>query len=117
MPNAHRSTALLPIMLKKLRLATIRAHWQEVAEKAIREHWPPEHYLVELCQMELAVREERRLQRYLKEAKLLVGKNLSSFDFTAVEGVSKRSEEHTSELQSRGHLVCRLLLAKKENMS
>src|SRR5439155_26793024 len=28
-----------------------------------------------------------------------------------VDGV--RSEEHTSELQSRGHLVCRLLLEKK----
>src|SRR5690625_1244662 len=27
-----------------------------------------------------------------------------------------RSEEHTSELQSRGHLVCRLLLEKKKNM-
>src|SRR5207253_8455177 len=26
---------------------------------------------------------------------------------------SARSEEHTSELQSRGHLVCRLLLEKK----
>src|SRR5439155_11056023 len=26
---------------------------------------------------------------------------------------SIRSEEHTSELQSRGHLVCRLLLEKK----
>src|SRR5690625_7808341 len=26
-----------------------------------------------------------------------------------------RSEEHTSELQSRGHLVCRLLLDKKNN--
>src|SRR5690625_2536482 len=26
-----------------------------------------------------------------------------------------RSEEHTSELQSRGHLVCRLLLEKKKN--
>src|SRR5690625_5912626 len=25
----------------------------------------------------------------------------------------QRSEEHTSELQSRGHLVCRLLLEKK----
>src|SRR5690625_5637470 len=25
-----------------------------------------------------------------------------------------RSEEHTSELQSRGHLVCRLLLDKKK---
>src|SRR5439155_8864371 len=28
-------------------------------------------------------------------------------------GSSLRSEEHTSELQSRGHLVCRLLLEKK----
>src|SRR5690625_6784629 len=27
---------------------------------------------------------------------------------------AERSEEHTSELQSRGHLVCRLLLAKKK---
>src|SRR5207253_7686905 len=30
--------------------------------------------------------------------------------FDLVDG---RSEEHTSELQSRGHLVCRLLLEKK----
>src|SRR5439155_17132802 len=28
--------------------------------------------------------------------------------------VVMRSEEHTSELQSRGHLVCRLLLEKKK---
>src|SRR5690625_6676851 len=28
-------------------------------------------------------------------------------------GVDERSEEHTSELQSRGQLVCRLLLEKK----
>src|SRR5439155_25627208 len=30
--------------------------------------------------------------------------------------IIKRSEEHTSELQSRGHLVCRLLLEKKKIM-
>src|SRR5207253_10970362 len=29
-------------------------------------------------------------------------------------GPAERSEEHTSELQSRGHLVCRLLLEKKK---
>src|SRR5439155_20312938 len=29
------------------------------------------------------------------------------------ESSTTRSEEHTSELQSRGHLVCRLLLEKK----
>src|SRR2546422_5372587 len=32
-------------------------------------------------------------------------------------GASGRSEEHTSELQSRLHLVCRLLLEKKKDVS
>src|SRR5690625_6117552 len=39
----------------------------------------------------------------------LVGINI---DFLGPDMVL-RSEEHTSELQSRGHLVCRLLLEKK----
>src|SRR5690625_2222021 len=30
--------------------------------------------------------------------------------------IRKRSEEHTSELQSRGHLVCRLLLEKNKKL-
>src|SRR5690625_5343640 len=33
---------------------------------------------------------------------------------TKRSSMSGRSEEHTSELQSRGHLVCRLLLEKKK---
>ena len=33
----------------------------------------------------------------------------------AVVGIPARSEEHTSELQSRRNLVCRLLLEKKKN--
>src|SRR5690625_1903141 len=34
---------------------------------------------------------------------------------TAIDRMAQsRSEEHTSELQSRGHLVCRLLLEKKK---
>src|SRR5258708_15388362 len=32
------------------------------------------------------------------------------------EGLRYRSEEHTSELQSPDHLVCRLLLAKKKRV-
>src|SRR2546422_8377430 len=32
----------------------------------------------------------------------------------SASGPSRRSEEHTSELQSRLHLVCRLLLEKKK---
>src|SRR5437870_6366800 len=39
----------------------------------------------------------------------------SSFPTKATSGYGEfRSEEHTSELQSRGHLVCRLLLEKKK---
>src|SRR5258708_27633079 len=34
---------------------------------------------------------------------------------TVVGEASQRSEEHTSELQSPDHLVCRLLLEKKDN--
>ena len=39
----------------------------------------------------------------------------TNMDFLrGVEGKIDRSEEHTSELQSRLHLVCRLLLEKKK---
>src|SRR2546422_5909880 len=42
---------------------------------------------------------------------------ISGIAVTSVGGTSAtvRSEEHTSELQSRLHLVCRLLLEKKNN--
>src|SRR5436305_3578249 len=40
-----------------------------------------------------------------------VGARLADMDR---QGVDVRSEEHTSELQSRPHLVCRLLLEKKK---
>src|SRR5690625_6831278 len=42
-----------------------------------------------------------------KEQAAAVGKALAE--------AALRSEEHTSELQSRGHLVCRLLLEKKKD--
>src|SRR2546427_9348206 len=42
--------------------------------------------------------------------KVLIGLNPGS-----VYGTAKRSEEHTSELQSQSNLVCRLLLEKKKN--
>src|SRR3712207_8801819 len=38
-------------------------------------------------------------------------------DMVAVRLTFRRSEEHTSELQSRQYLVCRLLLEKKHNIN
>src|SRR5690625_6418382 len=45
------------------------------------------------------------------------GKYISKRDLRKMDLFTQyaRSEEHTSELQSRGHLVCRLLLEKKKN--
>src|SRR5437870_9139660 len=44
------------------------------------------------------------------------GRNSASSSASETSNASGpiRSEEHTSELQSRGHLVCRLLLEKKK---
>src|SRR5437870_6995735 len=52
----------------------------------------------------------RRGPRPIPTAHTLVRDLLSA----AEHAHARRSEEHTSELQSRGHLVCRLLLEKKK---
>src|SRR3712207_7704328 len=48
---------------------------------------------------------------------VLVGLIVLLCGVTVVTGLSVRSEEHTSELQSRQYLVCRLLLEKKTKQS
>src|SRR2546422_7737994 len=48
-----------------------------------------------------------RLDEEEQEAAIACAADLAAF--------GPRSEEHTSELQSRLHLVCRLLLEKKKN--
>src|SRR3712207_8044401 len=63
-----------------------------------------------------------RLSRYLQvltQAKKMGKETISSqelADYTHVNStqIRRRSEEHTSELQSRQYLVCRLLLEKKK---
>src|SRR2546422_6193121 len=44
-----------------------------------------------------------------------VSASITSHRWPVVAKTSSRSEEHTSELQSRLHLVCRLLLEKKKS--
>src|SRR3712207_7124014 len=57
--------------------------------------------------------ERRRWQRYLIPSKYALRLRLM-VDPDYLFG-RERSEEHTSELQSRQYLVCRLLLEKKKN--
>src|SRR5690554_7157568 len=59
-------------------------------------------------------------EQYVYTDQLRTPHNAQLYFWQAVEDVSGdediglRSEEHTSELQSRPHLVCRLLLEKKK---
>src|SRR5690625_7005023 len=50
------------------------------------------------------------LEKALEDGRFSVDYNRKITGITSFN----RSEEHTSELQSRGHLVCRLLLEKKK---
>src|SRR2546422_7253681 len=53
---------------------------------------------------------------YLKTFRTRYGRHEDRTVWFFPPAVSLRSEEHTSELQSRLHLVCRLLLSKKKNI-
>lgn len=77
------------MMLTELRLPTIRARWQNVAQTANREGWPAERFLSTVLEMEIAEREIRRIERHRSESQLPAGKLCSNFDFAAVPSVSK----------------------------
>ena len=63
--------------------------WSGFAERADTEGWPAARLLSTLAELELAERDRRRIERHLKEARLVPGKTISSFDFNVVPVVSK----------------------------
>ena len=67
---------ILPLLLKSLRLSSLVSQWEPMADKAREQSWSVERYLAELCRLELDSREEKRLQRHLKESNLPAGKYL-----------------------------------------
>src|SRR6476660_10537884 len=71
-------------------------------------HWPRDHRLVR----GLHQRSAATLAPQTAFARSLPPRLLAAIGFLARRGW--RSEEHTSELQSPDHLVCRLLLEKKK---
>src|SRR5258708_25032823 len=84
-----------------------------------------------LFRSRLKDRNEKRIQEHMQKGKLKVIFNSMPVEFKSnsvvleVNGKTQelpndyvwiRSEEHTSELQSPDHLVCRLLLEKKKKI-
>lgn len=92
------NTAALPILLKELRLNAMGKQWEHLAQQALDKDWPPEAYLATLCEEEVALRYQKRIQRYLQEAKLPPGKILANFDFKTIPSIKKpRIEQKLKE--------------------
>ena len=81
--------ALLENYLRELRLPTFAQNYQAFAQDAARSDLSCERYLLALCQAEHEQRETNRIERAIVNAKFPVVKELASFDFSAVEGISK----------------------------
>ncbi len=81
-------SAVLPFQLKQLRLSTMRDVCEETAQLAEKHHWTYQQFLTILCDRELGVRSQRRIQRNIIEAKLSIGKTLDRFEFKNLSSIT-----------------------------
>ena len=81
--------ALLENYLKQLHLSSFIQNYQAYAADAARTDLPYERFLLALCTAEVAQRDALRVERAIAHAKFPVLKELATFDFTAVQNISK----------------------------
>src|SRR6266702_7711883 len=80
---------LLESYLRQLKLPTFAQNYAAIASDATRTDLSCERYLLALCEAELAQREANRVERSIAQAKLPVLKELSQFDWSCLQGVTK----------------------------
>jgi len=73
---------LLDSYLKQLYLANIRRHYRDIAHKSRQESLSYEEYLLGLAELECTERRNRRIERYLRESRIPIEKNIDTFDLT-----------------------------------
>jgi DNA replication protein DnaC len=81
--------ALLENYLRQLRLPTFAQNYQTFAQDAARTNLSFERYLLAHCQAEAEQRQANRIERAIINAKFPVLKELTSFDFSLVQGITK----------------------------
>ena len=92
-PRSQAVEAALPLLLKQLKLARFRSHWQPLSQQAEAEGWSPGEFLDALCEQECDHRQVARRQRLLRDAHLPWQKGLDGFDHQHLE------PKHWQELQ------------------
>jgi DNA replication protein DnaC len=75
-------TSTLSQQLKELRLPTFREVHRTLAEQAAREGWTHTQFLSDLVRQECQSRQQSRIARLLRNARLLAGKSWEQFDWS-----------------------------------
>ena len=81
---------LLESHLKSLRLATFRQQYRQVAEDALSNQLPYDHYLLALAEQEVAQRLLNTQRQRISAARFPVLKELADFDFSAIPHLNKQ---------------------------
>ena len=89
LPNTEK----LPVLLKLLKLSQTAKLWKDKEQEAKDKGWSYSQYLTVLCEEESADRYCKRVQRYIREARLPPAKTLSSFDFESAKTINKMQIE------------------------
>ena len=84
-----QAAAVLPTLLKALRLPSINRNWKRLTDTADRDGWPAANLLASLLEIEMADRSSRRIQRHRDQSGLPAGKTFATFDFDAAPGIRK----------------------------
>ena len=88
-PTDTKSTVLLKHHLKALKLPTVLAECEKVAQRAAADNIDHLGFLLQVCELELIERERRAAERRLKAARFPAAKTLEGFDFAARPGLKK----------------------------
>jgi DNA replication protein DnaC len=94
--------AVLESYLRQLKLPTFVHNYAAFAQDAARTGLSCERYLLALCEAEIAQRDATRVERCIAPARFPVLKELSQFDWSRVQGVSKT---RVLELAQGGYLT------------
>ncbi len=84
-----KSDVLLKSYLKSLRLPAFKREHSACARRCSEQDKDYDEFLLSLCEVELAEREQRSSARRLKEATFPAVKDFSSFDFSAAPSVNR----------------------------
>jgi DNA replication protein DnaC len=91
------STEALPFLLKHLRMPAVARHWQERVALAEKNHLSYGAFLADVLDLEFTLREQKKLERAYKNAKLPIGKTIVSFDFKKAPSVNQAHIQHLSQ--------------------